>query len=449
MARLIAKDDIGKKVFLRSLANAPELVTARLGSDNWETNILCRVDGSGGKYLVSVCFRPFAKGKIEYDVSCRSADPFKDVPQRRPVGPYGKDGFPDLEAALAYANGEGKSPLALGTRPATAEEVAAIPCLSPSKNAKPDEIVRPGPDIPPPSVALGFPPAEGLRGVSAPVLDAYREFLASLAYIGTEKEAILCDSNLFYVTRWDMPKDENLCLLEILFGNAPGILAGFREEIIEEEKEDIAPVPEDAGEEWCREVGDMYYGQPEPLRLYLQWRRVAKEAAKIVSTVSFPKVGREVFQFRVEPDCSVPCAPDAYHYRAWEFGVDWVAIAKVGVQDDDYVAHLVPMPLGFVRTDRFLKGLCRLFNENGHGWSGATPFLGESRADEGPWGKIRKTGLGLAVACGYVDFFGRGLWHGGEICRWSEARLRKVAEELSNADLDPLDLVHCAYIGDR
>ena len=161
------------------------------------------------------------------------------------------------------------------------------------------------------------------------------------------------------------------------------------------------------------------------------------------------KVGREVFQFRVEPDCSVPCAPDAYHYRAWEFGVDWVAIAKVGVQDDDYVAHLVPMPLGFVRTDRFLKGLCRLFNENDHGWSGATPFLGESRADEGPWGKIRKTGLGLAVACGYVDFFGRGLWHGGEICRWSEARLRKVAEELSNADLDPLDLVHCAYIGDR
>ena len=80
MHKLIARDDIGKKVFLRSLANAPELVTDRLGPDNWETNVLCRVDGSGGKYLMSVCARPFAKGKIEYDVSCRSADPFKDVP---------------------------------------------------------------------------------------------------------------------------------------------------------------------------------------------------------------------------------------------------------------------------------------------------------------------------------------------------------------------------------
>ena len=449
MPKLIAKDDIGKKVFLRSLANAPELVTGRLGPDNWETNVLCRVDGSGGKYLVSVCFRRFAKGKIEYDVSCRSTDPFKDVSQRRPVGPYGKDGLPDLGAALAYANGEGESPLAVGTRPATTEDIAAIPCLSPSKNSQPGEIIRPGPDIPSPAVALGLPPAEELRRVSAPVADAYRKFLASLVYIGTEKEAILCDSNPFYVTRWDMPKDENMCLLEILFGNAPGILAGFREEIIEEEKEDIEPVPEDAGEEWCREVGDIYYGQPEPLRLYLQWRRVAKEAAGIVSALAFPRVGREIFRFRVEPESFGPCAPDAYHYRGWEFGEEWVIVAKVGVHDDDYVAHLVPLPLGYVRVDRFLKGLCTLFNENGHAWSGATPFLGGFHAVEGSWGKIGRTELALAVACGYADFFGRGPWHGGEICKWSEARLRRVAEELSRAGLDPLDLVHRAYIGDR
>ncbi len=446
MPKLIAKDDIGKKVFLRSLANAPELVTDRLEPDNWETNVLCRVDGSGGKYLVSVCF---AKGKIEYDVSCRSADPFKDVSQRRPIGPYGKDGFPDLEAALAYSNGEGESPLALETWPATAEEIAAIPCLSPSRNSQPCEIDPPGPGEPPPAEVLGLPPSEEVRGVADPVADAYRKFVASLAYIGTEKEAILCDSNPFYVTRWDMPKDENLCLLEILFGSAPGVLAGFREEIIEEEKEDIEPVPEDAGEEWCREVGDMYYGQPEPLRLYLQWRRMAKKAAGIVSTLSFPKVGREIFRFRVEPECFSPCSPDAYHYRAWEFGEGWVAVAKVGVRDDDYVAHLVPLPLGFVRADRFLKGLCRLFNENGYAWSGATPFLGWFQAVEGPWGKIGRTELALAVASGYADFFGRGPWHKGEICRWSEARLRRVAGELSRAGLDPLDLVHRAYIGDR
>jgi hypothetical protein len=107
------------------------------------------------------------------------------------------------------------------------------------------------------------------------------------------------------------------------------------------------------------------------------------------------------------------------------------------------------MPLGFIRIDRFLKGFCRLFNENGHAWSGATPFLGEFSKVKGPWGRIGRAELALAVACGYVDYFGRGLWHGGEICRWSDARLSRVAEELSRADLDPLDLVHRAYIGDR
>jgi hypothetical protein len=304
-------------------------------------------------------------------------------------------------------------------------------------------------DVLSPEVALHLLQPDDIRDVPGPVAEAYRNFVASLEYIGTEKEAILCDSNPFYVTRWNMPKYENLCLLEILFGGAPGMLAGFREEIIEEDKEDIEPVPDDAGEEWCREVGDMFFGQPEPLRLYLQWGRAAKEASGIVSSGALPTVGRESFRFRVEPESFMPCAPDSYHYRAWEIGIEWVAIAKVGVHDDDFVAHLVPMPLGFVRADRFLKGLCRLFNENSFAWSGATPFLGEFHASPGPWGKIGKTELALAVACGYADFFGRGPWHSGEICRWSEARLRRVAGELSRAGVDPLDLVHHAYMGSK
>ncbi|MEK6756470.1 MAG: hypothetical protein AABZ02_10005 [Bacteroidota bacterium] len=55
--------------------------------------------------------------------------------------------------------------------------------------------------------------------------------------------------------------------------------------------------------------------------------------------------------------------------------------------------------------------------------------------------------LALAVACGYADMFGRGPWHNGDICRWSEARLRRVAGELSRAGVDPLELVHVVYMG--
>lgn len=73
------KKDIGKSVFLKSLVNVPELVTDRLTPGNWETNVLCRVDGSGERFLISVGPRWFGPEKIEYDVSCAGVDPLELV----------------------------------------------------------------------------------------------------------------------------------------------------------------------------------------------------------------------------------------------------------------------------------------------------------------------------------------------------------------------------------
>lgn len=43
--------------------------------------------------------------------------------------------------------------------------------------------------------------------------------------------------------------------------------------------------------------------------------------------------------------------------------------------------------------------------------------------------------------------FKEGPWHRGEMCKWSEARLRRVARELSRTGVDPLELVHVVYMG--
>ncbi len=69
--------------------------------------VLCRVDGSGEKFLISIGPRWFGPEKIEYDVSCRSADPFKGVAEhpktparngarmssRRAFGPCAQDDY--------------------------------------------------------------------------------------------------------------------------------------------------------------------------------------------------------------------------------------------------------------------------------------------------------------------------------------------------------------------
>ncbi|MGB7630585.1 MAG: hypothetical protein WBM29_05830 [Candidatus Deferrimicrobium sp.] len=120
----------------------------------------------------------------------------------------------------------------------------------------------------------------------------------------------------------------------------------------------------------------------EPLRLYLQWERIAKEAAGTIATLALPKVGREAFRIVVEPESFGSCAPDVYRYRAWEFGEGWLVVARIGVHDDDY-----------------------------------------------------------------ADMFKEGPWHRGEMCKWSEAGLRRVARELSRAGVDPLELVHVVYMG--
>lgn len=436
------------KVFLRSLANVPELVTDRLTPGNWETNVLCKIDGTGRKFFVSVGERRMGPERLDFRVLCRNADPFASTVEGGAFNGYGRIGFPDLEAALAYANGEEESPLAQETRPATREEVSAILCLGPSTESQPEEIDRPCLETRPPAEALGLPPPGELRGVPAPVKEAYERFIVSLTGLGIRQEAIVCDSSPFYVTRWYKDrnaKDENLWLLEILFGGDPGILAGFRKQIIEDHEE-IETVPEDPGEEWCVEFGQGAWGA-EPLRLFLQWERIARESAELISSLALTKIGPELFRFKIEPMSFMPCAPDIYRYAGWRFGEDWIAVARIGVHDDDYVAYIVPQLLGFVRIDRFLKGLCRLFTDNAFAWSGATPFLGKMNGLEGPWGRVNKAELALAVACGYADMFKEGPWHRREMCKWSEARLRRVARDLSRAGVDPLELVHVVYMG--
>jgi len=142
----------------------------------------------------------------------------------------------------------------------------------------------------------------------------------------------------------------------------------------------------------------------------------------------------------------MPCSPDPWKIVAWEYGEGWVLLAKLGILDDDFMATLVPYPLGFVRADGFLKGICRLFRENVNAWSGATPILEVTRKTKGPWGRVGRDELELAFSCGYANFFGRGPWDYGDLCRWSEARLRMAADELYDNDISPVWLVHQSYV---